>query len=257
MLLWGIVAAVAAFAIARPYLERTAEGLMLGFGEVKRAAVYEVGEGRPFATISAALEPATPGDRIVVFTGIYRETIRLKSHVAIESAPLHGAVLEASGVAVTAEDVRGARLSGFRIRQDRAGSLQAGLRLIDSAAEISGLEITDAREAGIEIIGSSGPLVMANRIVSNWGPGVIIRDFASPQLLNNVITGNGKHTEPRRSGVEIFGAADPLLLNNVIYDNGAEPIQASPLTRTEDMMRQNFFGSPALPRGRRPVRVAP
>jgi hypothetical protein len=57
--------------------------------------------------------------------------------------------------------------------------------------------------------------------------------------------------------VEIFGAADPLLLNNVIYDNGAEPIQASPLTRTEDMMRQNFFGSPALPRGRRPVRVAP
>jgi hypothetical protein len=98
---------------------------------------------------------------------------------------------------------------------------------------------------------------MVNRIVSNWGPGVIIRDFASPQLLNNVITGNGKHTEPRRSGVEIFGAADPLLLNNVIYDNGAEPIQASPLTRTEDMMRHNFFGSSALSRGQRPVRVAP
>jgi parallel beta-helix repeat protein len=219
--------------------------------------VYEVGEGRQFATISAALEAATAGDRIVISPGVYRETIQLKSQVALESSQLHGAVIEASGVAVTAQDVHGARVSRFRIRQDRAGSLQAGLRLIDSAVEVSGLEITDAREAGIEIIGSSGPLVIANRVVSNWGPGVIIRDSASPQLLHNVIAGNGKHIEPRRSGVEIHGAADPLLLNNVIYDNGAEPIQASPLIRTEDMLRQNFFGSAALPRGQRPVRVAP
>jgi parallel beta-helix repeat protein len=256
-MLLGVLAAAAAFVMAKPYLERTADGLALGWGEVRRPAVWEVGEGLPLASISAALEAAAPGDRIVVSPGVYRETIRLKSHVAVEGAQLNGAVLEAAGVAVTAQDIRGARFSRFRIRQDRAGALQAGLRLIDSAVEVSAIEITDARNAGIEIIGASRPLLMANRVVGNWGAGVVIRDSAAPQLLNNVVSGNGKHTIPRRSGVEIHGAADPLLLQNVIYDNGAEPIQASPLIRTDAILRQNFFGPAALPRGQRPLRVAP
>ena len=173
----------------------------------------------------------------------------------MESAQLHGAVLESSGVAVSAENVRGARFSGFRIRQDRSGSLQTGLRLVDAGVEVSAVEVTDSREAGLEVIGSSRPVVMACRFIANWGPGVVVRESASPQLLNNFIAGNGKHVTPPKPGVVIHGAAEPLLFGNVIYDNGAEPIWVSPLIRTDSVLRNNIFGPATLPRGARPVRV--
>lgn len=254
-LLAGMVFTAAAFWWTKPYLERSAAGLALGFGEVRRPAILEAGDGRAFPTISAALAAARPGDRILVSSGTYRESIALRDQVVVESAHTHGAVLESSGVAVSAENVRGARFSGFRIRQDRSGSLQIGLRLVDAGVEVSAVEVTDAREAGVEVIGSSQPVVMASRFVANWGPGIVVRDSASPRLLNNFIIGNGKHVTPPKPGVVIYGAAEPLLSGNVIYDNGAEPLWVSPLIRTDAMLRDNLFGPATLPRGARPVRV--
>jgi parallel beta-helix repeat protein len=253
MFLIGLGCALAGFLLLKPHYERGATGAAIRFGEVRLPSVLAVGPGHPFPTISAALAAAVSGDRISVVPGVYRESIALKDGVAVESAQLHGAVLESEGVAVLAENAGGATFSGFRIRRDPARPLETGVRLLDATVVISATEISGASDAGVEIVGSSKSIVMACRIAGNSGTGVVIRESAMPTLLNNVIEDNGRHSDPPEPGVHIYGAADPLLQGNMIFNNGAEPLWVSPLIGTEDLLRRNFFGPAPVGRRRPPL----
>ena len=77
-------------------------------------------------------------------------------------------------------------------------------------------------EAGILIEGGSHPLLLANLLHGNSGPGAVVRDQSSPRLDGNFITGNGLSPDAPRPGMEVSAAAQPELLNNTISDNGTD-----------------------------------
>jgi serine/threonine protein phosphatase PrpC len=233
------------------------------------AGVLVVGTGDGgFATIGEALARARPGDTIEVAPGQYRERIALRSGVSVVSRVPRGATLlpppsarpqgtpgdqDASGAGaatVTATEVRGARLAGFRIvggPPPRTPPLAAGIVLDGSEVVIEEVEVTGAAGAGIESRGADHSTVRYCYVHHNAGPGIAVGVGAAPRLLSNLIAGNGIRPGAPAAGVEVrSGAAAALLADNRIEGNGGPGVVLPAPDRIEEIFRWNSFG--AVPR---------
>src|SRR6476660_9492849 len=91
---------------------------------------------------------AHAGDTVSVPAGEYREEVRLKNGVTLKARIPREPVLRAApmsgGPAVIADQVTGARLSGFRIMADAAMPLNVGIDIRNSAVEIDDVEVKGA-----------------------------------------------------------------------------------------------------------------
>ncbi|MFB3825262.1 MAG: protein phosphatase 2C domain-containing protein [Bryobacteraceae bacterium] len=192
--------------------------------------VLVVGAGQPFAAIADAVAKARPGDTVEVLAGEFREQIRMKSGVAVRSRVPGGAILRTPPVdppvAVMAQGVRDARLSGFRILADER--MAAGVLIEDADVEIDGLEIAGP-EAGMEIRGGSRPVLRGNSI-HDCGAGLIIGGAGAPVVSHNALV-NGK-----RPAVVVRDAARPAFTGNV-FDSPAAVTGAD----AAQIAKFNFF----------------
>jgi parallel beta-helix repeat protein len=233
-ILFALALVVAVVWFLKPHWRETAAGRQFGFGVVREPRIIHVNRD-----IGVAVEQATPGDTVLVAPGRYTEQLRLKDGVTILSERPREAVLQTSGIAITADDVQRARVEGLKIVSDEAQPLMVGVRLIDSDVELSDVEISGAHTAGVEVLGSSAGSLRANTIAGNPGTGIAVRDSARPRVVNNVIAGNGRGSGSGRPGIEISGAAQPVLTGNTLLNNAAEPIFA-PQRNIDALLRSNF-----------------
>lgn len=196
-------------------------------------------------TIAAAMADARAGDTVEVPEGEYREQVRLKDGVTLRARvprePKLRAAPMSNGPAVIAEGVKGARLSGFRILADPQMPLSVGILLRDSAVEIDDVEVKGAG-VGIEIRGSTSPVLRANAIRDCLAEGVLILGPAAPWLSHNLIQAN------KGAGVAARDGAKPSLLANTFDRNVLEP------PATDTVKELNFFLGPVRPL--RPARHA-
>jgi PPM family protein phosphatase len=208
------------------------------------------------ATISTVLDKARPGDTVVVTPGEYRELVIARQGVNLVSREPHAAVLRAAGrgIALLADGVGAARITGFRIAGDNRYPMAVGVQVRNSAVTLEYLVVSGATTAGIEILGESTPLLRSNQVMDNPGAGIVARDRAAPRLEQNVIARNGKAVRTR-PGLEIRDAASPVLAGNSFIDNGAEAIWAPSPGVDSGVLEGNFFGWQGTPM--RKVRVVP
>jgi hypothetical protein len=179
------------------------------------------------------MEEARAGDTVVVPAGEFREQVHLKSGVILRARVPREPVLRAApmsaGPAVLAEEVTGARFSGFRILADESMPLNIGIALRNSTVEIDDVEVKGAR-IGIEIRGSANPIVRASAIRDSLAEGILILGLSKPWLSHNLIQGN------KAAGVAARDGAHPSLLSNVIDHNPLD------IPGDKDEIRnQNFF----------------
>ncbi len=124
------------------------------------------------------------------------------------------------GVGVVARNIRGARVEGIQIVADDSHPLRIGVWITNSSIELADTDISGAREAGVRIAGASEPLLLANFIHANLGPGVTIETGSAPRLTGNWIVENGKVPRAPRPGIEADANARPQFGNNVVVGNG-------------------------------------
>jgi serine/threonine protein phosphatase PrpC len=186
-------------------------------------------------TIAAAMAEARAGDSVEVPEGEYREQVRLKDGVTLRARvprePKLRAAPMSNGPAVIAEGVKGARLSGFRILADPEMPLSVGILLRDSLVEIDDVEVKGAG-VGIEIRGSTSPVLRANAIRDCLAEGVLILGPSAPWLSHNLIQAN------KGAGVAARDGAKPSLLENTFDRNVLEPAP------TDAVKELNFFPGP-------------
>ena len=211
-----------------------------------------------YRTIREALQAATPGQTIEVAPGEYLGPVELTDGVSLVSRVPRGAVIRlpqgTAEPAVTAEGVRDALLSGFRIEGNAQAPLEIGLRLADSALRVQNLEISGAATAGIESAGADQSEIRETYVHDNPGTGVIVRDQAAPRLHQNLVLRNGAGPGEPRPGFEIRDAARPQLLQNRIEENAAAGVWVPAADRVDEIFGFNTFG--ALPK-ERAVRTPP
>src|ERR1019366_8225086 len=237
------VVALAAQAARSPWLSRAAlfvAGFVAaaGLGWMTRAMWQPapvVVVPRPIlvpTTIAAAMAQARPGDTVEVPEGQYREQVRLTDGVTLRARvprePKLRAAPMSNGPAVIAEGVKGARLSGFRILADPGMPISTGILLRDSVVGIDDVEVKGAG-IGIEIRGSTSPVLRANAIRDCLGEGVLILGPGAPWLSHNLIQAN------KGAGVAARDGAQPSLLANIFDRNVLEP------PATDTVKELNFF----------------
>lgn len=108
-------------------------GLLLLFSSISTAATLTVGAGKTYATIQAAIDAASSGDTIDVYTGIYQEDLDLWKHnLVLRSADGPGkAEIRGNGAmaVVSIPSDFGVTVDGFKITQgvgDSYGIYHAG-----------------------------------------------------------------------------------------------------------------------------------
>jgi PPM family protein phosphatase len=219
-----------------------------------------------FSNIGEALAKAAAGDTVTVGPGEYREAVTLKSGVQLVGSrdSLLKPPVGAAGdwTAVTARGVTDARLSGFVIGAGPGQPLAVGLLAEAATVAVDGLEISGARDAGVDLRAGARVTLTNSLIRDNDGHGVIVRARAEPRLERNVIIHNG-HGPQRRAGVLVEAGAAPELEGNGIGGNGGDAVQGWPAATLAALAQRNVLSpapgaaEPAPIRPARPATPAP
>jgi PPM family protein phosphatase len=205
-----------------------------------------------FSNIGEALARAAAGDTVTVGPGEYREAITLKSGVAVIGStdsllkPPVGA--DGTWTAVTARGITDARISGFVIGAGPGQPLAVGVLAEAATIAVDRIEISGAREAGVDLRAGAKVTLSNSLIRDNEGNGVIVRARAEPRLERNVIIHNG-YGPQRRAGVVVEPGASPELEGNGIGGNGGEAVQGWPAATLAALAQRNVLspmpGAPA------------
>jgi parallel beta-helix repeat protein len=118
---------------------------------------------------------------------------------------------------VLADNVKDARLTGFKILADAGSPLATGIVLNNAEVEIDDNEIAGAG-VGIEIRGSANPIVRANSIHDSLAEGVLIVGPSTPRLAGNAIRRN------KGAGIGAREGAKPVLSDNLLEKNAGDPV---------------------------------
>jgi PPM family protein phosphatase len=236
--LYGLLAALAIAWFAR--------GLWAPAPVVLSPRTLEVSPGGTYSTIAQAMAEARPGDTVMVRIGEYREQVRLKNGVTLKSMVPREAILRAAplsgGPAIVADDVQGARVSGFWIDGKAPLLLSAGIVLNNATVEIDDTEISGAG-VGVEIRGTASPSLVGNAIHDCLAEGVLISGPSTPWLSHNSILRN------KGAGIAAHDGARPILAGNVIEGNTLELLPGADM---ETVRTKNFLLEPKAATG--PVR---
>jgi hypothetical protein len=95
----------------------------------------------------------------------------------------------------------------------------------------------------------------SSTIHDNPGIGVIVDDGAVPEIVHNVITGNGRGASPR-AGIELRSGARGTIVGNIVKGNGraVDGASAAELAR---LHTQNAIEGTTQPPARRGSDAAP
>jgi serine/threonine protein phosphatase PrpC len=220
-------------------------GMWVAKPVVVKPQVLVVGTGTAYPNIAAGLAAAHAGDTVEVSPGEYKEQVRLASGVTLRSQVPREAVLRAApmggGAAVIADNIKGARFSGFRILAAKDLPIPTGILLDNSRVEVDDVEVEGAN-IGVEIRGSSSPVLRANSVHDCLGEGVLILGASQAWISHNDIRRN------KGAGLAARDGARPALLQNVFEKNAVDPPELM-----AEAKEQNLFLDVPAPSVRRPA----
>jgi serine/threonine protein phosphatase PrpC len=223
-----------------------------------RVLLVSSAAGAGYTSIGAALAAAQAGDVIDVAAGLYREPVVLKEGVSIRARERRASILQppdGSGspwTAISATSIRSGDISGFMVKGTDSTPLEYGVRVSDASVELDDLDIAGARAAAVLVAGHSAVRLRSSHIHDNAGAGVVVDSGAVPEILHNVITGNGRLLPPR-PGIELRPGARGTIIGNIVKGNGQSIAGASPAELTR-LGAQNAIEATPPAAGRRGAR---
>jgi parallel beta-helix repeat protein len=171
-----------------------------------------------FATVSAAIKAAKPGDRILVRPGLYEESLVVDKPLEIlGDGPLEDIEIRAHrGDALLFRASIG-RVVNLTLRKTGGASAFA-VDITQGRLELEGCDVSSQSLACVAIRDGADPRLRRNRIHGGKQGGVFVLDGGLGTLEDNEITDN------TYSGVEIKEAGNPTLRRNRIHHNQASGV---------------------------------
>ena len=176
------------------------------------AAILEVGPGKPYTTIQAAIDAANDGDTVLVYDGTYVENIQflrqsdhVKSINGAASTIIDGTVNIGMGTSFNTI------FDGFTI--------SFGASCILGAATITNCIISGNTGVGL-YYGAAGTNITNCIISANGGDGIVCA-WSSATITNSTISGNGG------SGIRCSSDSNAEINNCIISNNAGGGVQCA------------------------------
>jgi parallel beta-helix repeat protein len=167
-----------------------------------------------FATVSAAIQAAQPGDRILVRPGLYEECLIVDKPLEILG---DGAVAD---IVIRAYDADAllfratvGRVANLTLRQAGGEEKWFGVHATKGRLDLEGCDISSQSLACVAIRDGADPRLRRNRIHDGKANGVLVCDGGMGVLEDNDIAANGM------GGVAIRTGGNPTLRGNRIHDS--------------------------------------
>jgi parallel beta-helix repeat protein len=167
-----------------------------------------------FATISAAIKAAHPGDRILVRPGLYQEGLVVDKPLEIlGDGPVADIEVRAIGANALLFKANIGRVANLTLRQASRSGDWIGVDITQGRLELEGCDIASQGFICVAVRNGADPRLRRNRIHHSKHTGVTVDDNSLGTLEDNDIFANG------RVGVWITRGGDPTLRRNQIHDN--------------------------------------
>jgi len=167
-----------------------------------------------FATVSAAIAAAKPGDRILVRPGLYEEALVVDKPLEIlGDGPVSDIEIRARDANVLLFQASIGRVANLTLRQAGGEGTWFGVEITQGRLDLEGCDISSQSLACVTIRDGADPRLRRNKIHDGKKSGVLVRDSGLGTLEDNDITGN------TFSGVSIRTGGNPVLRRNQIHDN--------------------------------------
>ena len=165
-----------------------------------------------YTTITAAVQAAKAGDRILVRAGLYEEGIVIdKPLEIIGDAPQGEVVMRASGKNVLQFKASMGRIANLTLRQMGGGNWYA-IDIAQGRLEVEDCEITSESLACVAVHGGADPRLRRNQIHDGKSTGLYVYENGQGTFEDNDIFGNAL------SGIEVKTGANPTIRRNRIHD---------------------------------------
>ncbi len=177
--------------------------------------VVDVFPGRgDFATVSAAIKAAKPGDRILVRPGLYAEGLVVDKPLEIlGDGPVPDIEIRARDADALMFQASIGRVANLTLRQAGGQGKWFGVDISQGRLDLEGCDISSQGLACVAIRDGADPRLRSNKIHDSKQGGVFAFNGGLGTLEDNDITGN------TLSGVEITTGADPTLRRNHVHNN--------------------------------------
>lgn len=171
-----------------------------------------------FTTITAAIDAADPGDRILVYPGLYEEGLVIDKPLEIVGVGgPEEVVVQARGKNALLFKTTMGRVSNLALRQLGEGQWY-GVDISQGRLELEDCDITSQGLPCVAIHAGADPRLRRNRIHDGKEAGVVVYDNGLGTLEDNDIFGNAL------SGVAIKTGANPTLRRNRIHSGKASGV---------------------------------
>jgi parallel beta-helix repeat protein len=184
--------------------------LVLCFTGTASAETWYVDDdgGADFTRIQDAINKASDGDRIIVYSGIYYENVVVNKSVTLmgNGQPVIDAGGEGNAITLT-ED--GITLVGFNATNSGSSAKDAGIRVSSNNNTITGNNASNNNEEGIRLGGSNNNTITGNNVRNNKDEGIELESSCN----NNIITGN--NVSNNNKGIRLSHSSN----NNTITGN--------------------------------------
>jgi parallel beta-helix repeat protein len=186
-----------------------------GSVEASNTIIVDAAGGANYTTIQAAIDNATVGDTIRVWTGVYNEHITINKSLTLlgndtQDTTIDGSFgLERFVVSVSANSVT---ISDFSIIYSGYSSIGGGFELNKvKDCKIKNNIISLNKEYGIYLYSSSGNIIQNNECLNNEH-GIYLDDSKGNKINNNQCSSNSY-------GISQFNSKDNSIINNNVSSN--------------------------------------
>lgn len=188
-----------------------------------------------FTTIQAAINAATAGDTIYIYSGTYFEQLTISKSLIIQGEDKDTTILQCSGSGwytrgIHCSNAPGTEINDLRIQGYSYGIymyLSSSISITDTiltdngygmyiyscpSSTISGNTLIENSYSGIYLIGSSSTTVSENTIIDHGNYGIALSSSDYCLLTGNTANGN-------MNGIELSGSLSCTLRNNAMAGN--------------------------------------
>ena len=174
-----------------------------------------------YSSIQEAIDAASPGNTIFVYSGTYHENIAINKSIILIGDNNHTTIIDGNGIE-TVVKITGDAVSmhGFIVRNSGWDSIHfAGISIRSDDCIISN-NIIDKNYQGIFLENTTQNIVSFNTI-SNNSYGIALKNSTSASIINNSIYEN------INDGIYLSNCSENTIINNTIANNQQYGIQAT------------------------------